>query len=120
MIRGLATILVYQLAGELLSRLLRLPIPGPVVGLLLLLVSLELGLPSDEGLSGVAGGLLGNLSLLFVPAGVGVMLHAPLLAAEWPALLASVLVSTVAALAVTGWLADRLSRARGASREERT
>jgi holin-like protein len=110
MIRGFATLLFFQLAGEVLSRLLGLPVPGPVVGLVLLLVGLELGWPGGEGLEQVAGGLLGNLSLLFVPAGVGVMLHAPRLAAEWPAILAALLVSTVATLAVTGWVTERLSR----------
>jgi holin-like protein len=115
MIPGFATLLLFQLAGELLSRLLGLPVPGPVVGLLLLLLALELGLPSGGGLGTVASGLLAHLSLLFVPAGVGIMLHTSRLAAEWPALLVALIVSTVATLAVTGWVADRLSRGRPAA-----
>ncbi len=117
MLRGWAVLLVFQLAGEFLARLARLPIPGPVLGMLLLLLALELRRPQDEQLRAVSSGLLSHLSLLFVPAGVGVMLHARRLATEWPALAASVLVSTVAAIAVTGWIADRLLRRRPGAEE---
>lgn len=110
MARGIAVLLVFQLAGEVLSRLLQLPVPGPVVGLLLLLLALQLGLPADEPLRGASSGLLSHLSLLFVPAGVGIMRHAHRLRDEWPALLAALLVSTAATVAITGWLAQRLGR----------
>lgn len=110
MLRGWAVLLVFQLFGEIISRLLRLPIPGPVIGMVLLLAALALRMPADEDLRAVSSGLLSHLSLLFVPAGVGIMLHAPRLAAEWPALLAALVVSTAATIAVTGWVADRLSR----------
>lgn len=117
MLGGWAVLLSFQLAGEALARLSGWPVPGPVVGLVLLLVALEAGLPQGEGLRGVSSGLLSHLSLLFVPAGVGVMLHLPRLAAEWPALLLAVLASTAAAVAVTGLLAERLGRGRGAAGE---
>jgi holin-like protein len=100
MLHGWAVLLVFQLVGEILARAAGWPIPGPVVGMALLLVALR----------GVSSGLLSHLSILFVPAGVGVMLHAPRLAAEWPAVVVSLVVSTAAAVAVTGWLAARLSR----------
>lgn len=119
MLRGWAVLLVFQLVGEVLSRLLVLPIPGPVVGMLLLLGALALRFPEDEHLRGVSSGLLSHLSLLFVPAGVGVMLHARRLADEWPALLVALVVSTVATIAVTGFVADRLGRRAGATREGR-
>lgn len=110
MLQGWAVLLSFQLAGEVLTRALRLPVPGPVVGMALLLGALELRPPKDEGLRTVANGLLSHLSLLFVPAGVGVMLHAPRLAAEWLPVLVSLVASTAAALAVTGWIAQRRSR----------
>jgi holin-like protein len=107
LIRGFAVLLSFQLAGEVLSRALRLPVPGPVIGMALLLGALELRPPRDDGLRTVAAGLLSHLSLLFVPAGVGVVLHAPRLAAEWLPVAVSLVVSTAATLAVTGWLAQR-------------
>jgi holin-like protein len=110
MLHGWAVLLVFQLVGEIVARAAGWPIPGPVVGMALLLVALEIGLPESEALRGVSSGLLSHLSILFVPAGVGVMLHAPRLAAEWPAVAVSLVASTAAALAVTGWVGARLSR----------
>jgi hypothetical protein len=75
MLRGLAVLLLFQLLGEVLSHLLALPVPGPVVGMVLLLLALELRLPQREGLRSTASGLLGVLSILFVPAGVGIVQH---------------------------------------------
>jgi holin-like protein len=112
MLRGWTILLVFQLAGEVLSRAAGWPVPGPVVGMALVLLVLRLRPATEEDLGPVSTGLLSHLSLLFVPAGVGVMLHAPRLAAEWPALLVALPVSTAAAIAVTGWLADRLPRHR--------
>jgi holin-like protein len=110
MIRGLAILLVFQLVGETLAYTLSLPVPGPVVGMVLLMVALELRLPQRDGLRAASGGLLANLSLLFVPAGVGIVQHLPRLAAEWLPLAVSLVVSTLATLAVTGLVAARLLR----------
>jgi holin-like protein len=106
MLRGWAVLLSFQLAGEVTSRALRLPVPGPVIGMMFLLAALQLRPSGGEGLRKVATGLLSHLSLLFVPAGVGVMLHAPRLAAEWAPVVVSLLASTAAAIAVTGRLAQ--------------
>ncbi|MDD2608578.1 MAG: CidA/LrgA family protein [Giesbergeria sp.] len=101
MVSGFAWLLVFQLAGEVLVRGLQWPVPGPVVGmLLLLLVLVWRGGPGDN-LRQVGQGLLGNLSLLFVPAGVGIMVHGHRIADEWLALVAALLVSTMLTLAVT-------------------
>jgi holin-like protein len=118
MLRGWAILLVYQLAGEILARAAGWPIPGPVVGMTLLLATLQLRPAGDDGLRSVSAGLLSHLSILFVPAGVGVMLHAHRLVAEWPALVVSLVLSTAATIAVTGFLAERLSR-RGPEEEAR-
>jgi holin-like protein len=112
MLHGWAVLLVFQLVGEILARAAGWPVPGPVVGMALLLFALQVRFPETDGLRTVSSGLLAHLSILFVPAGVGVMLHAPRLAAEWPAIGASLLVSTAAGIAVTGWVGDRLSRGR--------
>jgi holin-like protein len=85
--------------------------------MVLLLLALELRLPKQEGLQVASGGLLAILSLLFVPAGVGIVRHLPRLLAEWPALTASLCLSTVATVAVTGWVAARMLR-RSISRRE--
>lgn len=95
-------LLACQLAGEVVTRLLRLPVPGPVLGMVILFCALLVRRQVPDDLSAVTGGLLHNLSLLFVPAGVGVMLHAQLLVENWVALSAALLLSAVITIVVTG------------------
>jgi holin-like protein len=106
----LTLILTLQLVGEVLRIALSLPVPGPVIGMGLLFLGLLIRRPASTGLEQTAFALLDNLSLLFVPAGVGVMLHMPLLAAEWRPVLTALIGSTVAAIAVTGWVMVKLER----------
>ena len=86
MLPQITLLLVCQLAGEVLVRLATIPVPGPVVGMLLLLVILFARGGVPDALGQTTGGLLDHLSLLFVPAGVGIIVHLPLVAAEWPAI----------------------------------
>ncbi|GAB4465055.1 MAG: hypothetical protein OHK0044_03250 [Burkholderiaceae bacterium] len=101
MIAPLATLLAFQLAGEALAFGLKLPIPGPVIGMALLLAVLALRPTLLDALRPTATTLLQHLSLLFVPAGVGVMVHGQRLADEGMAIVAALVVSTVLALAAT-------------------
>lgn len=99
-LEGLALLLLFQSAGELLSRALHLPFPGPVVGLLLLLPALSWRAVQHR-VGAVAEFLLAHLSLLFVPVGVGVMTHLELLQQHGLRLLVVLVASTWVALAVT-------------------
>ncbi len=110
MVRGLTLLLLFQLAGEVLSTLLRLPIPGNVIGMGLLLLSLIVGLVDLTWLEEAAELLLANLALFFVPAGVGVMVYGNLIAAEWLPITVATVVSTFVVMAVTGILAQKLER----------
>ncbi len=99
-LRGLAILLMLQAAGEGLAPLLRLPIPGPVVGLILLLVALQF--PALRGPVGaIAELLLAHLSLLFVPVGVGVIVHLDLVSRYGLQLLVAIVGSTWIGMAVT-------------------
>ncbi len=84
---GITALLIFQLLGEVSVRLLDIPVPGPVAGLLyLLLLLLVMGKfkrPAPETLEQSSLTLLNHLSLLFVPAGVGVMVHFQRLQEEW-------------------------------------
>lgn len=108
MIEAFTALLVFQLAGELGARALSLPVPGPVLGLVLLFGYLRLRGSVSDGLRQAAATLHGHMSLLFVPAGVGVMLFLPQLAREWYVILVSVLASTLIGLGVTAWVLGRL------------
>ncbi len=110
MLAGIAALLVCQLVGEALVRLVSLPIPGPVVGMALLFVLLLARAPLPAGLGDTADGLLRNLSLLFVPAGVGVVQHLGRLGTDGLRLVAVVVLGTVVTLAVTAWVFDALAR----------
>jgi len=103
-------ILCCQLAGELFVTALALPFPGPVAGMALLFAGLVFrgSIPEDLGKTGDA--LLSNLSLLFVPAGVGIMAHFALLANEWPVLSVALVASTCITVAVTAALMVFLKR----------
>ena len=109
MVSALLALLVCQLAGELLVGLLDLPLPGPVAGMVLLFVVLVVRRGVPKPLAATGGALLDNLALLFVPAGVGVLLHLPRLAEAWAAVSAALVVSTALTLLVTGVLMARLA-----------
>ncbi len=101
MLAALTVLLVYQLVGEIAVVALGLPIPGPVVGMALLFASLILRGTVSEDLRDTANGLLRHLSLLFVPAGVGVMAHLHRLTNEWLPISVSLVSSTLLTVAVT-------------------
>ncbi len=116
MISALSLLLLFQLAGEVLARTFALPVPGPVIGMLLLFFFLMLrGGPGDD-LRHTGQTLLQHLSLLFVPAGTGIMVHLHRVADEWLALLLSLLISTFVTLAVTA-LAMHWCRRRAAAED---
>jgi putative effector of murein hydrolase LrgA (UPF0299 family) len=102
-LRGLAWLLAMQSMGEVLSRGLALPFPGPVVGMLLLLLALR-SAAVREPVAACANFLLSHLSLLFVPVGVGVMTHLGLLGQYGVRMLLVIVLSTWIGLAVTAWV----------------
>jgi len=98
-----------QLLGEVIVIAAGLPLPGPVVGMALLFVGLLIKGSIPAGLDRMGDTLLSHLSLLFVPAGVGVMLHAELIGAELLPIAASVIISTMITIVVTAWIMQWLS-----------
>jgi holin-like protein len=110
MLAALTLLLVFQTVGELLSHLFALPVPGPVIGMGLLFGWLALRNGPSPELRSSAAQLLSHLSLLFIPAGVGVMLHFERLRQEWLPISLSLVVSTVAAMAVSALVLDKLRR----------
>ncbi|GAP34836.1 antiholin-like protein LrgA [Piscinibacter sakaiensis] len=100
----------FQLLGEALVVLLGLPLPGPVIGLVALFVAFPRLGRLRSGVESLADGLLRHLGLLFVPAGVGVMLHLALLR-DWALPLVLALVgSTAVTLGLSAWLFARWRR----------
>jgi putative effector of murein hydrolase LrgA (UPF0299 family) len=113
MLKAFGILLACQLAGETVARTLALPMPGPVIGLVMLLLLLfaverrhlvEAATADETALGKVSNGLLAVLGVLFVPAGVGVTQNLGLLGAYGAALFVTLLVSTVLTLIVTVWV----------------
>ncbi len=117
MLEAILLIFACQLAGEAMARFLILPVPGPVIGMVLLFAGLQLrrflrpdAAPATEIPIGiVAAFLLGHLSLLFVPAGVGILSHVPTLMAHGFGLVVALVVSTLLSLVVTALVFAKLS-----------
>ena len=116
---GAAWLLVFQCGGEAVSRLLGLPVPGPVIGMLLLFVALRVRDRVPDSIGAAADALAKHLSLLFVPAGVGVMMYFARLAGEWLPIALALLVSTVAAIAASALTFAALARRHGRQRDDR-
>lgn len=114
MIRFFTLLLLCQLAGEAFVVAFDLLIPGPVVGMLILFAGLMLKGGVPGALGELSAGILRHLSVLFVPAGVGVMLHVGKLEDEWLAVGAALVASAIATLVVTGLLMQWLG---GSSRQ---
>jgi holin-like protein len=100
-LNGVTLLLIYQLIGEFSVLLLRIPVPGPVLGMILLFLTLILRKGSGESLDSASSALLSHLSLLFVPAGVGMMVHFDRIANEWLPISVALVLSTVLTMAVT-------------------
>lgn len=110
MLAALTLLLVFQTIGEVLARMLALPVPGPVIGMAMLFAWLAIRRGPSVELRNTATQLLSHLSLLFIPAGVGVMLHFERLRSEWLPISVALIVSTVATIAVSAWALNKLKR----------
>jgi len=118
MIGALLVLLLAQLAGEVLARVLGLMMPGPVLGLVLLFVALVVFPRLADFMRPATSGLLAHLSLLFVPAGVGVVAHLDVLGAHAGALLGAVVLSTILAIVVGALVFVGVARLTGAQGDE--
>ena len=104
---GFAGLLVFQLVGEATVRLMGIPVPGPVIGLLFMLVFLlsrkALKIDEPESLLNTSSALLTHLSLLFVPAGVGIITHVDRIKEQWLSISIALMFASIITLFVTAW-----------------
>jgi holin-like protein len=114
MLQTFAILLTFQSIGELLTYSMHLPVPGPVIGMVLLFVYLLV----DKGgvleiIQGTVGELLRHLTILFVPAGVGVMVQLHRIGQEWLPIVVATVLSTWLAIAVSALVTRALMRRMG-------
>lgn len=109
MILHLTTLLLFQLIGETLTRGFGLVVPGPVLGMALLLLFFVACPKAAKAIQPTAQGLLSHLSLLFVPAGVGIVSHLDRLGTQGPAIFLVLLLSTALSIAAGALVFSRLA-----------
>ncbi|KUJ83904.1 MULTISPECIES: CidA/LrgA family protein [Microbulbifer] len=107
---GAFTLLAFEGLGVALGRWLELPVPGAVLGMVLLLLALLVYGSVPTGLAAVSGLLLRSLALLFLPAAVGVYFLRGFATSDWLALLAATTVGTLLSFLLTALLLQRLLR----------
>lgn len=95
-------ILICLIAGEFISRFFNIPIPGNVLGMIILLIALISGIVKLEKVEGAASTLIKNLPLFFVPAGVGIMAYFNIVSKYAAAIMIATFLSTLLVLLVTG------------------
>jgi holin-like protein len=111
--KGALAIVACLAVGEAASRWLSLPLPGNLVGMVLLAAAIRGGLVRMETVRPVADLLLRHMALFFVPAGVGLMRYLGLLRAEWLPIAGGCAAGLLAVLLVVGPLQQRLERRNG-------
>ena len=117
-LNGLIIIIIYQLVGEVFVLSLEIPIHGPVVGMFLLFISLLLKRRMPESLDYTSTSLLSHLSLLFIPAGVGVMVHFERIAKEWIPISFALTIGTLATLAISALVMQGFSHLLGSRADD--
>jgi holin-like protein len=121
MVGALATLVVCQLIGEIVVHGLHLPVPGPVLGLLLLVACFAWRGGPGKTMGTTADVILGNLSLLFVPAAVGIVQHGQRFLTQGPAIVLALFASSVLTIVVTAYAflwADRRFGGKGPAQAE--
>ncbi|MGB0965551.1 MAG: CidA/LrgA family protein [Litorivicinus sp.] len=106
---ALTFLLSFQLLGLVLVSALGLAIPEPVIGLILMFVWIHLKFPIPAELGVLCEGLLKHLSLLFVPAAVGLITYVDLLAEHWVPVFLALLISTPLSIAAGAWTFSKLA-----------
>ena len=111
MIGALATLLGLQLIGEMLAGWLKLPLPGGLIGMLLLLVWLLIRKRCDPAMHQTSQVLLQNLMLLFIPFIAGIVAQTDFIKAQWLPFVAACVLGAVVSLVVTAWTLQRMLKA---------
>jgi Putative effector of murein hydrolase LrgA len=112
MIKGSFYILLFYFLGELLSLLMHNFIPGSVLGMILLFLSLFFKLIKPDNVKSVSTVITKNMAVFFVPAGVGLMVYAELLSKSLFTILAAIAVSTVLTIATVALMQDNFEKRR--------
>ena len=113
MLQGFLVLLLFQMLGEALAALSGAPIPGPVIGMLCLFIALRLRGRASEDLQRTSQALIQHLSLLFLPAGVGIFFLPAALQSQWLAIGAAMMGGTLLTMLLSAALLKYLAGQKG-------
>jgi len=109
MLKGIITLLSFQFLGECIAKLFSLLVPGPVIGMVLLLLFLMIKKSSFVSLDNAVSIHLRYLPLLFIPAAMGIITQVDIISKEFWAILVSLVIGTIVALMFSAKLMDILT-----------
>lgn len=112
MVKQCSIIFLCLAAGELLSWLLKLPVPGSILGMLILTSLLQMKIVRVDSIKTISSFLISNMGFFFVPPGISLMLYFDIIAKEWFPITVATVASTVIVLIVTGWGHQLISKIR--------
>lgn len=110
LLRQLGIVLIIAFLGEFISKIFHLPLPGNVLGIIILLGLLALRIIKVEMIDDISTFLLDYLPFFFIPAGVGLISNLELLKGEGLTILLICLISTTIVITVTGLTIEFLKR----------
>lgn len=109
MLKGIITLLIFQFIGECITTLFELLVPGPVIGMVLMLIFLMIRKSSFQSLDSAVFLHLRYLPLLFIPAAMGIITQVDIISKEFWAIFTSLVIGTIVALAFSAKLMDYLT-----------
>lgn len=113
MVNGLIALLAYLFAGDIISTFFDLPIPGGIIGMILMFITLLIRGKVDEPIDTASNGLIRHIGLLFVPAGVGITQYFDLLEREWPIMVFASISTMLLTLILSAFLFHAIRQKKG-------
>lgn len=110
MIKGLFYILLFYFLGQLLSLLIHGFIPGSVIGMILLFLSLFFKVLHPDKVRGTATVITKNMAVFFVPAAVGVMAYVDLVSSNFLAIIFGISISTALTIIAVAMVQERMEK----------
>lgn len=110
--KQLGLVLLINFAGECISRLSGIPVPGSIIGMVILLVLLKTKVIRVEQVAELTDFLLANINFFFIPVGVGIMVSYKYLEGHYLAGISLILITTIVVMVVSGWVTEILARRR--------
>lgn len=113
LLRQFLIILIICFIGEVLSKVVHIPLPGSIIGMILLFICLLLGVIKLEMIEEISKFLLDHLAFFFIPAGVGLLAYIGILKENLIPILVICFITTFLVMIVTGWTVQLIKRRRG-------